>query len=267
MGFAPLVSVHHRPGHLLQTGLPLRDQHHLRPADHPCDQRQIPAIPSHGLHQERPPDGGGGVPQPVDGVDDGVQGRIHPDAHVRAPDVVVDAGGDADHGEAALVEGQGAAHGAVAADHHQAFDPMLVQAAQSLALPLLRHKLLRAGGLENGPAALDDAAHVPGAELHDLPLDQALEPPSDPQDPHAVIGGGAHHRPDAGVHARRIPSAGHHPNAPHPASPPWRLSSGSLPKSDILLILALPPYIRTKIRPHSGRDRRQPPSAAQGPFL
>src|SRR5690606_17833238 len=137
-----------------------------------------------------------------------------------AVEVVVDGGGDADHGKPHLVQLVAAGLRAVAADDDQAIDRPLGELADGLAPPSLLTKLLGPGAAQHRARLLDDAAHVPvGQPLH-LPVDQAGKAVA-----HAVnFKPGGYPRPHDGangcVHPWRVTAAGQDRNAFHQRPPP-----------------------------------------------
>ena len=183
--------------------------------------------------------GAGGGDELVEVADDGVQRGVGADRHVGAEEVVVDRAGQADDVEAPLapilglghavlrqdadvvgplvVEDLGAAQGAVAADHHQPLEAALQRVADHLVAPLRRAHRLGAGGAEDRPARLEDAADVVPAERPDhLPaVDQPLVALVDPEDLHAPVERDAHHRAQGRVHPGRVAAAGEDADPSH----------------------------------------------------
>src|SRR5690606_1895304 len=117
VAFAAHVCVFERLTDLFERGRALWDDDELRAAENAAHRRQIATVAPHDFEQEAALVAAGGVAQLVDRVEDGVERGIDADAHVRAPDVVVDAAGDADDRKAKLVQRLGAAQAAVTADH------------------------------------------------------------------------------------------------------------------------------------------------------
>ena len=155
---APGVGLAHRGRHVFQRGLPLRDDRHLGTAGDAAEQRQVAAVAAHGLHQEHPLVRLGGVPEPVDGVDDRVEGGVDPDRHRRAPQVVVDRGRDADGGHPFLVEEVG---GPAASRRHRSPPGRRCPRLPGCGGPwraLLGVHLRAPGGAEDGPAPMVDVA-------------------------------------------------------------------------------------------------------------
>src|SRR5690606_6440635 len=88
---------------------------------------EIAAVAAHDLHHRNPVVGAAGVAQPVDGFHRHVQGGIKADGELGAGNVVVDGAGNADAGKAHFGQAHGAHVGAVAANHHQGVDAVLLQ--------------------------------------------------------------------------------------------------------------------------------------------
>ncbi len=94
----------------------------------------------------------------VDGVQDGVERRVHPHRDVRAVHIVVDRRRNAHDRKAHLVQLKRAGQRAVAADDHQPLGAQAVERAQRLAAPLLGLELGAAGSAQERPALAHNPA-------------------------------------------------------------------------------------------------------------
>src|SRR5690625_5170951 len=118
---------------------------------------------------------GRGVPQPVDGIDGDVHGRVEAYGHVRAVDVVVDRSGQADDADALfLLEEARALEGAVAADDDERVHFVFTQARGGGGAALGRQEGVAAGGAEHGAAPLDDVGDGAGSDFGDVAVYEAL---------------------------------------------------------------------------------------------
>ncbi len=167
--------------------------------------------------------GGGGDLQPVNGLQRDVEGGVHADGDVGAVQIVVNGGGHAHHGESAPRQLVGPGLGAVAADDHQPGDAAGPQLPDRLEHSGPGPELRTAGAAQEGAALLNDAAHVPGAQGDELPLDQARVPVADAVRLPAAVNGRAHRSPDGRVHARGVTAAG------KDRQPPGRAQRGKDP--------------------------------------
>ena len=86
----------------------------------PAKQAIQPVLAAHGLDDDDAAVAFGGGAEPVDGLDDDVDGRVEAEGEVGDDQVVVDGLGDADDGQLeVVVEAVGDAQGVVAADGDQ----------------------------------------------------------------------------------------------------------------------------------------------------
>ena len=216
----------------------LGDQDVVTAPGHGRHEGQVAAVAAHDLHDEGALVGGGRRGDVVDGLQDAVEGRVGADGHVGAHQVVVDAAHQAgDHedgmgggrlcaditgldelleqGGPVLAELVGAGQGAVAPDDHEPVDAVLQEVAGGRQLAGALAELSRAGGADDGAAALEDGAHRvplqgadavtpghgPGPALHDR------------VGPGPQTDGGAHHGPHGRVHALGVTAGGEDPDA------------------------------------------------------
>ena len=84
------------PVHVVEI---FRNNGHLGAATNGGGERQITGISSHHLDQKAAAVRPGCVPDPVDQFHDGVGGGIDADGHFSSRHIIVNAGGDADHGQ------------------------------------------------------------------------------------------------------------------------------------------------------------------------
>ena len=173
-------------------------------------QRQITGAVAHDLHHGAALVGLHGVAELVHTLHGGVGRGVEADGVVGADDVVVDGAGDTHHGNAELGQVLRAAECAVAADGHQAVQTDELAGGVGLLLPLLGAELVTAGGVQNGAAAVDDAADAGVVHLDDVAGDQALIAAADAHALDAPGVGAADHGADAGVHAGGVAAAGQH---------------------------------------------------------
>src|SRR5690625_6599238 len=147
---------------------------------------------------------GRGVPQPVDGIDGDVHGRVEAYGHVRAVDVVVDRSGQADDADALfLLEEARALQGAVAADDDERVHFVFPQARGRGGTAFGRQKGVAAGGAEHGAAPLDDVGDGAGPDFGDVAVDEPLVAAVDDRGLYSFIVCGPDDSPYGGVHARR----------------------------------------------------------------
>ena len=192
-----------------------RHQHRRGPHGYAHIQGQISGVAAHDLHHGAALMGLHGVPQLVDALHRRVGGGVEADGVFGADNVVVDGAGDAHHGYAAFAELLGSPEGAVAADGHDAVQPQQLAHAGGLGLALRRAELLAAGGIENGAAAVDDAADAAGIHAVKIPVDEAGPAPADADALDAPIQSRAHHGPHRRIHARCVAAAGQHADSFH----------------------------------------------------
>ena len=196
-------------GHMqVEVVCPLRHQHRRSAHGHAHIQRQIPGPVAHDLHHGAALVGLHGVPQPVDAFHRRVGGGIKADGVIGADDVVVDGAGDANHRDAELGQILRAPERTVAADGHQTVQPQQLAGVGRLLLALPGAELVAPGAVQDGAAPVDDAADAGVVHLHKVPGDQTGIAPADAHALDAPGQGAAHHRADAGVHARRVAAAG-----------------------------------------------------------
>ena len=157
----------------------------------------------------------GRVADAVQRFDDGVERRIDADAHVGAPDVVVDAARHANDRKAKVVQGQSARHAAIAPDDHQALNAGHVEAAQGLVLPPQGTEFILARRLQYRATTLQNAADPVAVKQLEIPAKTAAECLAHALHLNVVLQPGAHHRPDGSIHARSVTAAGHHCDALH----------------------------------------------------
>jgi len=67
----------------------------------------------------------------IDEADDGIQGGVDADAHVRAEEIVVNSAGEADDRQPAAMQHPRAVERAIPADDDKAVDPLFFQDFQS----------------------------------------------------------------------------------------------------------------------------------------
>src|SRR5579862_3034806 len=215
VGLAAGVGAAHRFGDFLRARLLLGDQDHFSAADDARHEREVAAVAPHGFDDECTLVRRSGVAQLVDRIEDSVERGVDADRNIGAVDVVVDGCRDADHRETELLQRRRAAHGAVAADRDQRFYALRLESAQGLLLHLDPGEFRKARRLQDGAAALDDAADVARAEFRDLPSREALVSAPDPEGAHAQRERGAHHRAHRGIHSRRIAARGQYRQGLH----------------------------------------------------
>ena len=195
---------------LFKVVLPLRHQHCRCAHSHAHIQRQITGAVAHDLHHGAALMGLHGVPQPVDALHRRVGGGIEADGVVGTDDIVVDGTRDAYHGDAELGQVLCAAERTVAADSHQAVQSQQLAGVGRLLLALLSTELVAPCAVQDGAAAVDDAADAGAVHLHDVAGDQAGVAPPDAHALDAASQRTADHGTDAGVHARCVSAAGQH---------------------------------------------------------
>src|SRR5579859_344099 len=112
-----------------------------------------------------------------------------------------------------------------------------------------------AGGADDRSALLHDAAHVvPGhaAQPVVVAIDHALVALVDGEDCHAVAERGAHHRPQRGVHARRVAAAGQHTNCTN------RIICHRNHSCELMIVSCVPaPFYDIPCRHYLARNTRQ----------
>ena len=152
----------------------LGDDGDLRAGGDGRHEREVPAPAAHDLDHEAAAVRGSGGADHVDEADDGVERGIDADAHIGAEDVVVDRAGQADDGQAELVQGARAAERTVAADDDEAVDFALGEDFEGAHLAGLGGEFGAAAGLEKGAGV----AHAPGddvvVEVEEFVVEQAL---------------------------------------------------------------------------------------------
>ena len=188
-------------GKLVDLGLHLGDYGGLGTRGDSAVQGQITCRVAHDLDEEEAFVAGSRVAQLVDGVDDGIQGRVVTDGLVGAVQIVVDGARKSYDGNVILVgEDLRARKRTVAADYDQRVDTCGLHVLVCLAAALLRTELLAAGSLEDGAALLYDVAHALRLELHDLVGDQTVVAAHDALDLITVVDGGSSDGTDGRIH-------------------------------------------------------------------
>ncbi len=216
----------------------LGEEHPVGARRQRAHQRQVAAVPTHHLDDERAPVARGRAGDGVDRLGDPVQRRVGTDGHVGAVGVVVDRADQADDGQARVAkrgverhreagdqlveqvrplaaEHVGTGEAAIAADDDEVVDPGLEERARDGQTALARPEPLGPRGADDRAAAVDDAADRVPRHLADgvAPLDQAVEPFVDPVDFEPVVERRPHHCADGRVHSRRIAAARQDPNS------------------------------------------------------
>ena len=193
----------------------LGDQDDVGPACHAGQKRDPAGVAAHHFaHHDAVMGLGGGV-EPVDGLGRDRKRRVEPERVVGGGEVVVDRFGDAHDRRIVLsVQAGGHAEGVLAADHDQG-----IQSGQGCERGLeaaLDLEGVGARGAQDGAAAGQDAADVPGAERPGGAVDQAAPAVQDADHLIAAVerapGDGADHR----VQARAVPASCEDPD-PHVA--------------------------------------------------
>ena len=175
--------------------------------------RQETGVAAHHLDKEDALVGVRRVAYAVHAFHDGVHRRVVADGGVGAVEVVVDGAGQTDAGEVVLhAEVAGAGERAVAADDHQGVDLLLLARLVGLRHALGGHELLRAGGLQDGAAAGDDAADILRGEGLHLTLYQTVVTAVDTLDVETVVDAGAGDGANGRVHAGCIATRGEDAN-------------------------------------------------------
>ncbi len=111
-------------------------------------------------------------------------------------------------GKPRLGERQRPRLGPVAADHHQPVDPAGVELRQAAGAHRLVLELRQPRAPQEGAAALQDVAHVAGAQHVHLPITKTRVSVADTEDFPAFGDPGADDSADGGVHPGRVPTAG-----------------------------------------------------------
>jgi len=197
-------------------------------------QGQITAMPAHGFHHESPLVGSGGGGEVVDGSSDVVQGRVGPDAHVRAKEIVVYGTRQSHHMQGgnrhpairlrALsqdrcgVVGPFAAQNmsphktSVAADDDQSLDAELEHVLHGRPSALAGAEKFGSSRAEKRtPLGQNAADVVPCEGAKGRPTGyEPLVSTVDSDDGNTSVDGPPHHRSHGGVHAGRIASTGHY---------------------------------------------------------
>src|SRR5690606_1339009 len=92
---------------------------------------------------------------------------------------------------------------------------MLAQAAQTALAPHIGLEFFVARRLQNGAAALEDAAHFDAGEKVEVAGNQAAVSLPDAVDLDAIFHACSHDSADRGVHAWRVATAGHNRDTFH----------------------------------------------------
>src|SRR5207253_5080880 len=144
-----------------------------------------------------------------------VEGGVDTYGDIGAVQVVVDGRGDADDGEPCLRKSVGARERAVASDHDEPFDRVLLEHLQRALPSFGRAELRAAGAAEHGAADVDDAGDVAGPERLELALDQPGVALSDAGHLEPARHTDAPHGTERRVHPRRVAPARQHRNPLH----------------------------------------------------
>ena len=150
----------------------------------------------------------------VDGVENGVQGRVISDGCIGAVEVVVDGAGQADAGHVELLrKDAGTRQRTVAANDDQGVDTFLLHVVVGQLAAFGSHEFLAACCLQDGTSHLNDVAYVLAFELFDFTGYQAFVSSVDTFYLKAVVDGCTRHRTDGSVHSRSVSSGGQNTDA------------------------------------------------------
>src|SRR5258708_3164636 len=134
-------------------------------------EREVPALATHDLEQERAPVRGGRDAQPVDGLERDVERRVDADRDLRSREIVVYRRRDAHDRQAHHRERERAGLAAVAADDQQAVDAVRREVREALLARRLLLERLEARAAEEGAAEGEGPEHVARTEGRDqLPV-------------------------------------------------------------------------------------------------
>jgi len=164
-------------------------------------QSQLAGRPPHDLDDEHALEGGRRVADAEDGVEHGVERRVEPDRDVGAADVVVDRRGDPHDLDALLNEGVAAGQRAVAADDDEALDTEPVERRDRPTLARRRCELLAPRRPEEGPTAIEDAAHGTTLESDHVALHEPAKAPVEADHPALLEDRPPRNGAHGGVHA------------------------------------------------------------------
>ena len=176
---------------------------------------EIACVATHDLHHGAALVGLHGVAEAVDALHGGVGGGVETDGIVGADDVVINGAGDAHHGDAVTAQILCAAERTVAADGDNTVEAQQLTGGGGLLLPLLGAELVTAGGVENGAAAVDDAADAGGVHLHKVAGNKTLPAAANTDDLDTTCQGTADNRADSGIHAGGVTAGGEDANSLH----------------------------------------------------
>ena len=159
--------------------------------------------------------------QPVDGFGGDPHRRVEAEGDVGAGHVVVDRLGQGQDLDADILELEGVAHGAVAAEDNQGLEIVLIddithQRPHVHPSPIAHLHLVDLGpaGPEDRASPGEDAGEGIGVEPDETVLHQPEEPVVEADDVHSVgTLGGLAHRPDGGVQTGAVAAGGEYPDA------------------------------------------------------
>ena len=198
--------------HLIEVSLEIAQTHPLFGQIDPFSARgqtthqgQVATITTHDLDDKAASRGNRRLFDPVDCIDDAIEGRIGTDAQFGAGEVIVDRGGQADHrnieGREDVALAEELVTGLVAtpaADHEQSVDTE----AFNISRNLVEFRTLRdfSVGTEIRTARCCPTTDAHPTHLGDITLNQALEPIPHPQHDMALVNAHAHCCAHRGVH-------------------------------------------------------------------
>lgn len=160
---------------------------------------------AHHLHHGRPVMGSGGIADAAHRFEDRIDRRIVADGLFRAVHVIVDGGGHDGSGDAQLLQGRGACHGAVPADDDEAVHAAAAEEVSGPGLRLLFAEGRAAGRFQHRAAVMDDAAGISPAKADQIAREKSLIAAENAPGLDAPGTGAPDDAADGGVHAGASP--------------------------------------------------------------
>ena len=194
----------------------LGQQNRLRSAPNPGLQGDKPVSATHHLDYEDPLVAVGRIPHAVDRFDRRVYRRVKSYRIIGSADIVVNRSRDPHNGKIEfLLQLKRARQRAIPTDDHKPVTARPPQNLQRLPAAFSGHKFFTAGGPEDGPPAVDDAAHRHRSQFDMLRIDNPLVAVVKTDDGGPAAKRGPNDCSQSSVHTGGVAPAGDHSDTLH----------------------------------------------------
>ena len=151
----------------------------------------------------------------VNGIQDGVQRRVHTYGNIGAAYIVIYGSRHANHRKTQLVQGQTSGKRTVAADDYQTFNAGLIQVAQRFPLAFEGLEFQRPRRAQKGAAPAQNSPHGAIIQIHHFAVHESGETTLDAAHCHTQTKSCAGSRPNARVKSGTVSAAGQYANSFH----------------------------------------------------